>query len=716
VPATESLPAGFGRAFDPGGQVEAAGEGVAPRVPDGVTSPAGAESVIGADGRTEVTATTSYPSTAIGQITFVQNATTYICSGWLIDPNTVLTSGHCVHQGGTGSATGWSTNLRFTPGRSGTGTGSAPYGTCRSTELLTTPGWINSSAEADDWGVVQLDCNVGTQTGWFGAKADTDANLLASAVTLRGYPGDKPSGTMWTMDDQVRALSATEVFHRADSAGGQSGSPIYQPNGCGGPCGVAVHSYGTHGTGNHATDNHGPRLTSGRLGDIGSVAGANNSVPTPSNDTFAGGATLSGASGTTSGTTVGATKELGEPRHHSAVGGHSIWFRWTAPTAGTLTVDTFGSGFDTVLAAYTGASVGGLTNRASNGDAGGGQQSRVDVSVTGGTTYHLAVDGTDSAFGATTLHWAFQPETVKPTVTITTPAAGATYTRNQAVNASYACADEVGGSGLASCTGTVANGSAIDTATLGSKSFTVTAVDQAGNQQQVTRTYTVIEPDTAGPAITITTPPTGAVYELGQVVTADYSCSDTSGVASCTGTVADGAAIATNRVGARTFRVVATDALGNTSQLVRPYTVVRHRADAHVRRSDDQAFVGGDVVNTTGQGQTRSASVGRSRSATFYVRVQNDGSVADRFKVQGTGTSAGFTVRWLSGRTDVTAAVRAGTFRTASLAPGAITSLRVVLTAKASSARGQVVTVSTQATSEAVPARTDLVRTTGTRA
>ena len=82
-------------------------------------------------------------------------------------------------------------------------------------------------------------------------------------------------------------------------------------------------------------------------------------------------------------------------------------------------------------------------------------------------------------------------DTTKPTITLTTPAEGATYSLNQTVNANYSCQDEDGGSGLASCEGTVANGSPIDTASTGTKTFTVTAADNAGNTDSVTHTYTV---------------------------------------------------------------------------------------------------------------------------------------------------------------------------------------------------------------------------------
>jgi len=78
-----------------------------------------------------------------------------------------------------------------------------------------------------------------------------------------------------------------------------------------------------------------------------------------------------------------------------------------------------------------------------------------------------------------------------PAISISTPAEGATYLRNQTVLANYTCTDGAGGSGVASCVGSVASGAAIETSTLGTKTFTVTATDNAGNHTTATRTYIV---------------------------------------------------------------------------------------------------------------------------------------------------------------------------------------------------------------------------------
>jgi hypothetical protein len=130
----------------------------------------------------------------------------------------------------------------------------------------------------------------------------------------------------------------------------------------------------------------------------------------PFNDMFANCQTLTGISGTAVGDNTGATKEPGEPDHNGNVGGHSVWYCWTAPTNGVEVFDTIGSDFDTILAAYTGDVVSNLTYVASDDDFGGDRTSRLAFMATAGTTYHIAVDGytttnVSTASGSIVLHW-----------------------------------------------------------------------------------------------------------------------------------------------------------------------------------------------------------------------------------------------------------------------------------------------------------------------
>jgi probable HAF family extracellular repeat protein len=81
-----------------------------------------------------------------------------------------------------------------------------------------------------------------------------------------------------------------------------------------------------------------------------------------------------------------------------------------------------------------------------------------------------------------------QIDKLAPSITLDVPAA-ATYVLNQAVAASFTCAD--GGSGVAACEGPVANGANIDTATAGVRTFAVQAADAVGNSATSSRNYTV---------------------------------------------------------------------------------------------------------------------------------------------------------------------------------------------------------------------------------
>lgn len=75
-----------------------------------------------------------------------------------------------------------------------------------------------------------------------------------------------------------------------------------------------------------------------------------------------------------------------------------------------------------------------------------------------------------------------------PTISITAPSQG-TYTLNQAVTVHYSCSDVL--SGLAACAGPVLDGGSLDTSSPGRKTFTVQAMDKAGNLTSQSVSYVV---------------------------------------------------------------------------------------------------------------------------------------------------------------------------------------------------------------------------------
>jgi hypothetical protein len=173
----------------------------------------------------------------------------------------------------------------------------------------------------------------------------------------------------------------------------------------------------------------------------------------PANDYFADAQTIDGQTGSVTGTTVGATAEPGEPIHSGTSccdpsNEHSIWYRWTAPVTGTTFFTTEGSAYDTVLRAYTGSSLTGLVpeNVYWNDANPWTTWSRVELRVTAGTTYFLAVDAADGSTGAVQLNWrtaAANPSDVtSPTVQPLSPAPGAVVNGTVAFTAD--ASDDVG--------------------------------------------------------------------------------------------------------------------------------------------------------------------------------------------------------------------------------------------------------------------------------
>jgi hypothetical protein len=115
----------------------------------------------------------------------------------------------------------------------------------------------------------------------------------------------------------------------------------------------------------------------------------------------------------------------------------------------------------------------------------------LDTSTLGARAYTVTATSQDGLTGTAQIHYTVLGG---PSATITTPSDGATYTRLQSVHASYSCQDAANGPGIASCAGSVANGSPIDTAQAGQHTFTVTATSKDGLTHAAQIHYTVALP------------------------------------------------------------------------------------------------------------------------------------------------------------------------------------------------------------------------------
>lgn len=108
----------------------------------------------------------------------------------------------------------------------------------------------------------------------------------------------------------------------------------------------------------------------------------------------------------------------------------------------------------------------------------------------------------------------------------------------------------------------------------GVNSLRFTSIDRAGNREAPRAIDVRI--DTVQPTAAIAVPSAGAVYKIGSTVAASFACADaTSGVARCEGSAANGSAIDTSSVGAKTFSVRVDDVAGNSGSASTGYQVER---------------------------------------------------------------------------------------------------------------------------------------------
>ena len=88
--------------------------------------------------------------------------------------------------------------------------------------------------------------------------------------------------------------------------------------------------------------------------------------------------------------------------------GNGVWYRYQATTIGTLTVDTDGSDFDTLLTVFSGT-CGSFTEIDCDDDGGDALNSKVTFIANPGITYHLMASGYNSAVGDLHIQARFIP-------------------------------------------------------------------------------------------------------------------------------------------------------------------------------------------------------------------------------------------------------------------------------------------------------------------
>jgi hypothetical protein len=198
----------------------------------------------------------------------------------------------------------------------------------------------------------------------------------------------------------------------------------------------------------------------------------------PANDNFANAAVLSGALPITrTDSNAGATAESGEPNHAGNAATASVWYAWQATANMGCAISTAGSGIDTSLSVYTGSSLSSLITVAEQDDNNLGPvgthitgmnpfystiryasptvtttASRVQFWAVAGTTYYIAVDGSNGATGNISLTISAASVVSVVAATATVPKSGAqngTFTISRTGDASAALALNISFGGTA---------------------------------------------------------------------------------------------------------------------------------------------------------------------------------------------------------------------------------------------------------------------------
>ncbi len=107
--------------------------------------------------------------------------------------------------------------------------------------------------------------------------------------------------------------------------------------------------------------------------------------------------------------TSGSTSASDDPTTCNTTTANTVWYSFTAPSAGTLSVSTEGSNYNTVLSVYTGTR-GSLTPVGCDDNSGANLTARLDnITVTANTTYFIMIGGAFGQTGSLALNVALLP-------------------------------------------------------------------------------------------------------------------------------------------------------------------------------------------------------------------------------------------------------------------------------------------------------------------
>jgi V8-like Glu-specific endopeptidase len=185
----------------------------------------------------ELTDTLSYPNRVNGKVFFTRPGVgNFVCSGTVVaagNQSTVITAGHCVHDGGS-----WSTNFAFAPGyHNVNGVGASPYGVWAASDEAAPQPWVDSENFKFDVGAAVIARNSAGQSlqSVIGGRPIAFNRPTAQQFRSHGYPAQPTAshnfdGTrLWACDssppvaDDPGGTGPATMGIGCDMTGGSSG-------------------------------------------------------------------------------------------------------------------------------------------------------------------------------------------------------------------------------------------------------------------------------------------------------------------------------------------------------------------------------------------------------------------------------------------------------------------------------------------------------------
>lgn len=153
------------------------------------------------------------------------------------------------------------------------------------------------------------------------------------------------------------------------------------------------------------------------------------------------------------------------------------------------------------------------------------------------------------------------------------------------------------------------------------------------------------------------------------------------------------------------FLCEATPAYANTAAMRQP--------DLWIRKIYDTAYVGDNIINTTGAGQMRGTYANPFRQGQFIFRVQNNGTTADSFRIVASRAPTGWVTKYYRSPSneEITAQVTSCGWVTPNLTPGASECFYLMTRPLPSVPVDTILTRYVSAVSVAEPTKLDVAKT-----